>query len=174
MNKEIKIIYSIFCCVIFFSCLFVAIKNDSLAREKTKKEEAVLVEKGSDYEGISNKKATEIIVNSEDNGIVSVPGDTYVGKWKRIGMTINNEEAPFSEAILSLESDKFIKNTNCQISGSLIVSEDKIIMRVEEDGCDEGKKDFSNYYSLSTDKQTLTLLIKDSAFEMRDIYQRVK
>ncbi|MCK9578088.1 hypothetical protein M0R01_01170 [bacterium] len=108
------------------------------------------------------------------NTELNVPADKkYIGKWKRVSMLINGIPENFSEAVLEINEDSFVKTTNCSISGSLSINDSKMIMSVEEDGCKEGKNNFVNNYLISPDGKKLTLLINDPQFKMIEDYERI-
>jgi hypothetical protein len=102
-----------------------------------------------------------------------IESDNYIGNWKRVGMFVNDQELPSIQCILVLRDNFFKKMTDCELSGELNVSDDLMAMKTLEDGCGEEKKTYITYYMLSEDKNELTLIIKDSSYEIKDVYQRI-
>ncbi|MFA6252347.1 MAG: hypothetical protein WCX74_03025 [Candidatus Paceibacterota bacterium] len=140
-------------------------QNDAFLQEqleminKTKREDSVF------------KGATDVELKSAENN--ALIGKEYIGKWKRILMTINGSPENFSQATLEIGEDHFVKTTDCSISGSLSVDENKMMMSVENDGCKEGKNNFINNYSISPDGKLLTLSIDDPQFKMVEGYKKI-
>lgn len=164
MNRRIIVTYSIISCIVFLSCIFISIQN-----VMNSKEEQALLE--NDLVLDNNKPEAIPEMDNEEETTINL-NNTYIGRWKRIKMIVNSENVPFSQSIIDLQDGHFTKDTNCQISGNLTVTEDKMIMEVTKDGCEEGDY-FINYYNLSSDKNDLVLIIKDSNFEVQDIYRRI-
>lgn len=177
MNKTAKLIYVLACLIIFLGSLFVS-KNYNFEKYIVQEIETIdYNQNGNRDTGRAEEIDKEIAVSDNqkyDPEIDEiVESDTYIGNWKRIKMTINDEDWPSASASLILREGYFKKITDCLISGDLIVEDGKMTMSVSKDDCNQGEKVLVSDYVLSEDKNNLTLMIKDSKYEVRDLYQRI-
>lgn len=163
MQKQ-KIIYISFSLVIFLLSVHVALT----AKNEGEKAQPDIVSIGTD---VPSATSTDIPVSREIES-VRVAGESYLGKWKRVGMVINGENVSFSPSIIEIEEGKFIQTTDCTVSGALSINNGKMMMEVLEDGCGQGEKTFVNGYSLLEDNNKLVLSIDEPGFKVQDIYQR--
>jgi hypothetical protein len=120
----------------------------------------------------SPKPSEDIPASSGEVMVPKVSGESYFGKWRRIGMVINNEDVSFSPSMIDIGEGNFSQTTDCTVSGNLSVTGNQMLMEVIEDGCGQGEKSFINNYSLSEDNNKLVLLIDEPGFKVQDIYQR--
>ncbi|MDD4409176.1 MAG: hypothetical protein PHW52_00810 [Candidatus Pacebacteria bacterium] len=179
MNNEIKKIYSFFSFLVFGSCLLIAANHDFLTEKKVQKTLPVkAVEQASDNGGkleqlptITKKEDVSLSAEPELNEVIQ--SDNYIGNWKRVKMTIGGVDVPSIGSYLILREGYFKKITDCKISGDLVVNETKMAIRVTNDECNQGQQSFINDYTLSSDHNTLTLIMKDSNYEAQDIYERI-
>jgi len=178
-KEELKflyiIVFIILSVIIVLFFLAMKIKDDKLKEQE--RDNALLQQQ---LEIISRKKRTDPIfkevpvAEAKKNVEMSTTSDKkYVGKWRRVSMSINGVPENFSQATLEMKESSFVKTTNCSISGSLSITESKMVMNVINDGCREGKNSFVNNYSVSSDGKQLTLSIDDPQFKMIEGYDRV-
>lgn len=178
-KDELKFLYIIIALIILIIVtLFFILINIQNGKIKEKELENSSLQK--QLEVISKTKRDEPIFQeavdneTKQNSDANIPIDKkYIGKWKRISMTINGISEKFSQAILEIKENSFVRTTNCSISGGLSIDNDKMIMSVKDDGCKEGKNSFVNNYNISPDGKKLILSINDPQFVMTEEYERV-
>ncbi len=167
--NNIKKYYLLFASVVFIGSVYVSATSDFSIKTPMVVE---LPEENIIQKPVENKiNIAEKEVHGNDQIEEDIPQDSYYGRWKRIEMTINGVPIPIIESSLVLKEGYFEKVTDCKVSGNLIVEGDKMVMRAEEDGCNQG--DSMNFYELSEDKNTLSLVIKDDTYTIKDIYKRI-
>lgn len=175
MEKKWAKLLNIAGVIFLFFLLFLVVQIKE--NEPIKKENNDLPENTSNNQNIERtdtlfKEAED--VKPKEYIVENYPlGKEYFGKWKRINLSINGVQENFSPAILELTDGFFTKTTDCIVSGKLFIIDNKMIMRTEEDGCNEGKNDFVSYYEISSDKNNLILSIKDPQFMLVEKYERI-
>lgn len=178
-NEELKFLYviGIIVLAIGFVLIFLVLQKKDSEIDAQKNSNLLLQQQIDDIE---KSKRTEPIFKQVENVepkeyvVENLPANKeYIGKWKRVSMTINGIQENFASAVLEIADGSFIKTTDCVISGSLSVSENQMIMSVKNDGCKEGKNNFVSNYGLSSDNKKLTLSIDDPQFKMIEEYERI-
>jgi len=178
-NEELKFLYVIGAIVVVTGLvlIFLILQKKDSEIDAQKNNNLLLQQQINDIE--KNKRTEPIFkqvenVEPKEYVVENLPANKeYIGRWKRTSMTINGVQENFASATLEISDGSFIKTTDCVISGSLSVSENKMIMSVKDDGCKEGKNNFVSNYSLSSDNKKLTLSINDPQFKMTEEYERI-
>ena len=177
-KDELKFLYVIVSIIVLIAiALFLIVINaKNKENEEQKSNDAFLQEQMDTIDKTKRedsffKESIDVEPKSIENR--TLIGKEYLGKWKRISMTINGNPENFSHSTLEIGENYFVKTTDCSISGSLSVDKDKMMMSVENDGCKEGKNNFINNYSISPDGKLLTLSIDDPQFKMVEGYKKI-